>query len=114
LFIDAVKGTQIARPVSDVPRIIAFVDDRPVVRIVIVATEDDGRRVSSYGTEGQLLQVTRMVRRDSVHAMRGKSGFTLPVASSSASTRRSPSWLGGLIASSYRTLSQLWAKLKLR
>ena len=113
LFVDHVLGTETVRQAADVPPFIAFADDVPVVRIVITATENNGRCIASFGADGELLHTNHMIDRSEAQPMRGNSGLTLP-SSSAAMTRKSSGWLRSWAASSYRTLSQLLAKLKLR
>lgn len=113
VFVDKVLGTETVKNAANMPESVAFIDDMPVTRFVIEAAPENGRRVLVYGFDGTLLRTTIMVYRDAVHPIRGNSGLTLP-PSNAARTRKSSTWLAGRLASSYRTLSQLFAKLKLR
>lgn len=112
-FVDTVSGIAITRRAENMPPAIAFADNTPIVRFVIDAMPDAGRRILVFGANNVLLRTTLMIYREQVHPIRGKSGLTLP-PSRAASTRKSSTWLAGWLASSYRTLSQLLAKLKLR
>lgn len=112
-FIDTLSGTKKTKNVERVPESIAFSGEAPIVRIVIEAAPDDGRRILSYGINGVLLTMTHMIYREPVHPIRGNSGLTLP-PSRFARTRRFSAWVCGWLASSYRTLSHGLAKLKLR
>jgi hypothetical protein len=62
LFIDEATGDCREQPAALVPPAIAVVNGIPVARIVTLTLGDD-REILSYSAEGELLHVTRMIKR---------------------------------------------------
>lgn len=112
-FIDNLSKTRTTKTIEKLPASIAFAGEAPIVRIVIEAAPDDGRRILGYGIDGALLTMTHMIYREPPQPIRGNKGLTLP-PSRFARTRRFSAWVCGWLASSYRTFSHGLAKLKLR